>query len=216
MTNDITDPFAGLATATQAPAPAAPPITPPQERYINNLCAERPMFMDVMNYWPDNVAKFTKRQASAVIEELLATPKEARSAPAATAALTEGIYRKSGRFYRVYLTRTSRQQVAAVLHVLRDAVRDAAGNIVESGAAEWDYLGKAGLKQLALSDKCTQEEAASFGALYGICCNCLAELNHPISIHCGYGPVCASKNGWWRPTDTEYAAILTAAGVDLA
>jgi hypothetical protein len=40
------------------------------------------------------------------------------------------------------------------------------------------------------------EQAAEFGALYGICCNCGRDLTDETSIFHGYGPVCAARNGW--------------------
>ena len=40
------------------------------------------------------------------------------------------------------------------------------------------------------------DQAAQFGALYGVCCNCGRELSDERSIHAGYGPTCAANNGW--------------------
>lgn len=41
--------------------------------------------------------------------------------------------------------------------------------------------------------KMTLEQAKEFGKLYGICCNCGADLTDEKSIEAGIGPVCATK-----------------------
>jgi len=56
--------------------------------------------------------------------------------------------------------------------------------------------------------KMTQDEAAAFGKQYEFCCNCARDLADDRSIAAGYGPDCASNNGWYYPTYAEAAKIL--------
>lgn len=206
------DPFADAKPAEAGTASAAPAqATDKQIAFLKRLMLERPAYCAERGRRVEDLdaAPVSKRQASLWIDALLAVPKEAvaktEGAPAA-AALREGIYKKDGAFYKVYFTRQSRQLVAGKLHVTL-------GDGGEFLTADWEYLGKAGLRLLTAEDKCSHEEAAAFGHMYGICCNCLAELNDPISVHHGYGPVCADKNDWPRLTAREYARLLAEQGV---
>jgi hypothetical protein len=66
----------------------------------------------------------------------------------------------------------------------------------EVGArAKWEYA-KGAIYRLSSVDKITAEQAAEFGALYGVCCNCGLPLTREESIKNGYGPTCAEKHGW--------------------
>lgn len=59
----------------------------------------------------------------------------------------------------------------------------------------WGYAPGA-VRSLTLAMKLTEEQAAEFGKLYGICCICSARLTNEESIERGIGPVCADKQGW--------------------
>lgn len=61
--------------------------------------------------------------------------------------------------------------------------------------AHWGYAPGA-VKSLTLAMKLTEEQAAEFGKLYGVCCICSARLTNEESIERGIGPVCADKQGW--------------------
>lgn len=52
------------------------------------------------------------------------------------------------------------------------------------------------IKLLRPEMRLTAEQAGDFGALYGACCMCGAELSRTESKDRGYGPVCADKNGF--------------------
>lgn len=49
------------------------------------------------------------------------------------------------------------------------------------------------LTYLRPEHRLTQEQAAEFGKLYGICCICGRTLTNEVSIEAGIGPVCAGK-----------------------
>lgn len=202
----ITDPFADLATGSAAKQ-GPPAATAKQIAFMTKLLDEKDHGFDT-----EAIASMLTQSRKAVsshIDFLMSRPRKATPNSSAGIVLKEGIYKKDNDFFKVYMTRTSRQQVVGKLHLtLRED-----GSLL---TADWEYLGKAGLLLLTPEDKCTQDEAAAFGSMYGCCCNCLALLNDPISIHCGYGPVCADNNGWWRPTPGEYARILEAQGLEVA
>lgn len=46
---------------------------------------------------------------------------------------------------------------------------------------------------LAAEDRMSEEAARAFGALYGICCACGADLTDDTSIARGIGPICGAK-----------------------
>src|ERR1700733_7216991 len=67
--------------------------------------------------------------------------------------------------------------------------------VVEDGHGTWVH--EPGLiKNMRGAKKMTQEAAAQFGKLYGVCFRCAAELTDENSISRGYGPICAGKMGW--------------------
>lgn len=77
MNHEPTDPFAGLATATQVATPALDMITDKQADFITKLLAERPSFATAgADVSPENIRSLTKRKASALIDDLLKLPKE--------------------------------------------------------------------------------------------------------------------------------------------
>jgi len=54
----------------------------------------------------------------------------------------------------------------------------------------------------------TQAEAAEYGRLNGFCVNCGLAIEDDRSLAAGYGPKCATNNGWWYPTYQEAANVL--------
>lgn len=77
----------------RTPTPAAllieaEPITFKQSAFLNKLLDERPMLRDVENLWPDNIAKLSKKDASAKINEVLSIPREAETAPSVMESVT--------------------------------------------------------------------------------------------------------------------------------
>lgn len=59
----------------------------------------------------------------------------------------------------------------------------------------WEYNGRAILPRLSDATRLTAEEAAAFGHDHGSCVFCARDLNDPVSVEHGYGPVCAENFG---------------------
>lgn len=62
--------------------------------------------------------------------------------------------------------------------------------IVEGGTASFE-MERGAMRFLSASTRMTTEQAAHYGHLYGVCCNCGRTLTDERSIAQGYGPVCA-------------------------
>jgi hypothetical protein len=60
----------------------------------------------------------------------------------------------------------------------------------ESGTASFE-MARGAIRLLSKSTRMTREQAAHYGHLYGVCCNCGRTLTDETSIAQGYGPVCA-------------------------
>lgn len=142
--------------------------------------------------------------------------KPAAAAPAPGLAYTDGIFRNpqtgeifkgqfnraqgDGRrlyFKRLVLTNGEWDEGAMfeVTNILLDESAKAAGQ-AQAGKLEWRYVGgpqKAGVLQAWMM---TREEAAAFGALYGVCVRCHRDLTREESIERAMGPICAGKQGW--------------------
>lgn len=173
--------------------PAAPKkgdATEKQIGFLRKLMDEREL-----PYTEDVLAKLGKRDASALIDTLLKTPKPVKT-PAAPAPrprstspeVTEGMYRnpQTGEIFKVQrAVHGSGHPYAKVLVVETDeetgehfASFEMARGMVYRLKAEW---------------KLTLEEAKAFGALYGTCCVCARTLTDEKSIEAGIGPICAGK-----------------------
>lgn len=177
--------------------------TTKQKDFIRSLLADREgnpqaeALRDGINHLVE-VGNLTVSTASSMIDLLKKVPSNQRAALAIT---EDGIYVHGDTVYKVYLTRESKQLVCKRLEVTQGATG------VE---AEWIYEGKRPLRSLTPEDKLSQEKAAEFGKLYGICINCLADLTDERSISVGYGPVCARRHGWFYPTAKEAVAMMDA------
>ena len=130
-------------------------------------------------------AAFTKEAASAVIDALKSAPY-AGPAPAARAIRAEapeGMHVFHGTTYKVQVAKNgSGRRYAKAL---------------EQHDGRWIFVYAPGVvRDLSEATCMGAEEAAQFGALYGICCNCARDLTDERSIAAGYGPVCAANNGW--------------------
>lgn len=138
-----------------------------QTALISRLTAERGLPMP-------NLEGVTVQGASALIEELFATP---RAAAAAAAALEVGMYRTAdGSIYRVQASRETGNLYAKRLVV----------------GVGFEYAPGA-IRSLTAADRMTLEEAQAFGVETGICCVCAALLTDPKSVSRGIGPVCAKR-----------------------
>ena len=147
------------------------PASPRQISFLNTLASERDFDLSERN-----PAGMTVREASEMIEFLLAMPK-----PASRVAFVElelGMYRLSnGDIYRVQRSRESGRLYAKKLDWANNSF------VFESGA----------MRLLTAEDRMTLEEAKAWGVETGICCVCSAFLTDPRSVEAGIGPVCAGR-----------------------
>ena len=150
--------------------------TEKQVRFILSLAAERGMEVDTVT--------LTKREASKLIDKLMALPRPARKAPAPqvnphTAPPAEGMHRTTdGTIYRVVTSQQGRLYAKLLV-------------VTESGA-RFDYAAGA-ISKLNADTQMTLEEAKAFGVETGTCCVCARELTNPKSVEAGIGPVCAGR-----------------------
>jgi hypothetical protein len=159
------------------------PATEKQVAFIQRLAAER-------NLPADNVSALSKREASLMIEGLLAVPKAppASHPQAATKAepLTDGMYRKDEVIYKIQRAVHGSGHLYAKRLVPGDGYGAKASFVYAPGA----------MKVLTLANRMTLAEAKEWGALYGTCCVCGRTLTNEQSIEAGIGPVCAGKGMW--------------------
>jgi hypothetical protein len=113
-----------------------------------------------------------------------------------TPELEDAMYRnpESGKIFKVYHTvHGANQQVAKELVMLESPyTKIVRGKEVEV-KAEFEYVGKEGLKGLTADMKMSREEALHFSAVYGVCVRCAATLTNETSIERAMGPVCYGK-----------------------
>ena len=127
----------------------------------------------------------SERAIDAVVEPgLYRVGLTATYMPTPTAEVPEGIHIYSGSVYKVQTSSTSWKRYAKRLV------------IPEKGRPSWQYVGGAPLKHLSPSTLITEEDAARFGLLTGVCACCGRTLTDPESIARGIGPVCARNRGW--------------------
>lgn len=167
-------PTASLPSAPVAPAPTKP-ATEKQVAFIQRLATER----GYANY---PTTGLSTKDASTVIETLLAMPKAAPAPASAPQALAMGMYRDNlnGDYIRVYPAKNGG-------HLLAKALRED-----EDGVWRFHYLGGAA-KATKNATRMTKEEAAAFGHQFGVCCLCGRLLTDPESVAAGIGPICADK-----------------------
>ena len=96
--------------------------------------------------------------------------------------ITEGFWSLDGSFYKVQESQTTGHRY---------------GKILDAATGGWTYvpgvvrkLSEGGATPL------TEDEAAEFGKLYGVCMLCGRTLTNEESIERGIGPICAGKQGW--------------------
>jgi hypothetical protein len=86
-----------------------------------------------------------------------------------------GVYLAAGKVIRVYPGRQSGRMLAAEITV--------------DGPV---YLGAA-FRFVKPDQRLSMEEAARYGAQFGICCVCAAPLTDPVSVAAGIGPICSGR-----------------------
>lgn len=178
--------------------PAGDAATEKQLAFLTKLVAEKP---NAAAHLKATTLLLTKREASRLIDAMIAAPRETKAATPAAAAptLEDGMYVRDETVIKVYhAVHGSGQQVSKVLRKQAD------------GSWKFDYAGKAGMRGLLPEHRMTEEFAKNFGLVYGICIRCAADLTREESIHVGYGPVCAGHEGWWYPTKTELRSLEAA------
>lgn len=165
------------ATATARPA------SPKQVNYIRSLIERKGA--QLLLAGGDRIAEMTSREASAMIDMLLAKPDAPKAAPAPRAEVPEGLHVTGGTVYKVQTSRTTGKRYAKRLDLVTVIPLRTVG--------QWEYAGAAPLRSLSESTVVTLEEAQAFGFDFGICMCCGALLTNPESIERGIGPVCATK-----------------------
>lgn len=150
--------------------------TDKQVAYIQSLRIARQYDVDV------DYSLLTKGTASLLIDALLKLPRRS-NAPAPTATKTEpyrtpdeGLYWLKGQVVKV--------QVA----------KNGSGNHYAKRLVNGSFEYAAGLiRNMSEATRMTPELAKQFGDLYGVCCNCGADLTDETSIERGVGPVCYKR-----------------------
>lgn len=170
------------------------PLTPATEKQIKfliSLCSERGVDLTVITGQPEfDASKISKKDASAMITDLLNSPKPKIAAPAkpmtpVAAEITEGMYRTpEGKIYKVQRGVHGSGYLYAKELKVDESV---------TPADVWFAYAAGMIRKLKIEWKMTLEEAKAFGALYGTCCVCGRTLTDEKSIEAGIGPVCASK-----------------------
>lgn len=179
--------------------PAETYATEKQIAFILKLAAERDFFslLDSDRQLVENArngsARITRFAASRLIDTLLKTAyaasvssngfqkDRAPKAQAPKAELEAGIYRVGDDWFKV------QKAVHGSGHMYaKQLVVDA------PGSAHFEFASGA-IRKITPDHKVSLEEAASFGRIYGVCCNCGATLTDENSIEAGIGPVCAKR-----------------------
>ena len=136
----------------------------------------------------------SKQEASDLIDNLTRLPK---IETAQRTKIDDGIYVLGDDTYKI-------------VHAVHGSGKQYAKKLVQgatTGTWSWKYVGREPLTRIRSEHRMTQEQAAEFGKLYGICVRCAADLTREQSIHVGYGPTCAKNEGWWYPTKRELAEL---------
>lgn len=99
----------------------------------------------------------------------------------------DGMYQTSdGTIYKVQIAKNGSGNLYAKRLILDTDQRGT--------SARFEYAPGA-IHNLYADQRMTTEQAAAFGALYGICCNCGRDLTDEDSIARGIGPICAKNFG---------------------
>lgn len=169
--------------------------SPKQIDFINSLQTQRDVtgveasaaLQSSRNAWEKG--QFTKQVASNLIDILKAQPyadsAEQGSTPDGQEA-PEGMHQVDGVIFKVQVAKqgSGRKYAKRLVHE-------------EGERSGWEYAPGA-IRNLSENTRMTPEQAARYGALYGVCVNCGADLTDERSVYAGYGPVCAQNNGCSR------------------
>lgn len=148
--------------------------TPAQFDFIRSLIAQREISADLSEIIAQARALATqgalsRAQASSLIDLL-------KEAPLIS---LEGMHQlPSGEIYKVQIAHHGSGHAYAKRLT------------VTNGEAHFE-IARGAIRMLSLATRMSADQAAQFGHLYGICCNCGRTLTDETSIAQGYGPVCA-------------------------
>lgn len=138
--------------------------------------------------YSEKFATLSKREASAMIEELKAQAQKLRAAKWAQERAEREAARKAAVTVDagIYL-------LAGVVYKVQKAVHGS-GNLYAKVLQDGAFVYAPGaIRSLLPEHRMTLEQAREYGQLYGVCCNCGATLTDEESIEAGIGPVCAKK-----------------------
>ena len=186
--------------------------TDKQLSFIGRLLGERELTPATTKYVSaDALLALTTRDASTLINTLLALPRKSNGNSAPVAPAVEGMHRLDGVIYKVqkavhgsgnlYAKRLS-VKVSCTGHLdfsdpsafdapwtfCPDAT-ECPNKVVE---ASFEYAPGA-VKKLNESTRMTLAEAKEWGALYNTCCACGRTLTDETSVENGIGPICAKR-----------------------
>lgn len=154
------------------------PATEKQIAFINRLQEERVIDSELMRISRDvwRAGSFTKEYASALIDEMMKSPK----AKAARQPIVQaGIYENDGHLYRVYFGQQSGKMLVKSVEL--------------DEGVEYRYLGAAARVLPKDARRLTVEEVGSLGKAWDHCLCCGRRLDDPESVDRGIGPVCAKR-----------------------
>ena len=123
---------------------------------------------------------FSKRGASAVIENLIFFSKKSFEAPVIREKAPIGVYKRGEDIYRVIKGRQSQNTYAQKL------------TVDSNGAPTWTYANGMSF-ELKVSELISPEVAAQMGRATGYCVICGRFLTDADSVAKGIGPVCAKN-----------------------
>lgn len=182
---------------TPTPTPSANTATEKQINFINRLKTERDVPEQLINdqrqLWREG--RFTVREASNFIDQLLALPK-IKSTPAAD--VPEGMHRDAhGTIYKVQrAVHGSGNLYAKMLKWVYSCECESTDEHVAQCEKEVTFVYvPGGLRTLSEATRMTLDDARQWGLMYGNCVRCGRTLTDENSIAAGIGPVCAAKWG---------------------
>jgi hypothetical protein len=166
---------------------SARPASDKQIGFLTKLLAEKEHDYDadaILQAAAD--AQITGLAASGLIDSLLKMARKVAPAPVPAAEIAAGAYRVGDRIIRVYLGQQSGRMLCTELVDPTARTREEA----------WKYLGQAHRFIPADATPMTPaecERVAAGQADHGWCCVCGRELDQPVSVARGIGPVCYGR-----------------------
>lgn len=185
------DPYAAPWDEPEVPKVVKGDATEKQINFLIKLMDERNL-----PWSQSTLDKFSKRDASKMISDLLNGPKPVRkvaapktTVPADDKVTEAGMYRnpKTDEIFKVQVAVHGSGHLYAKRLVVEGEGDD---------AEVYFEMARGAIFKLRASMKMTMEEAKAFGALYGTCISCARTLTDEDSIYNGYGKKCAGNNGW--------------------